>query len=375
MTTTLIQSHPPAGSSARFEFYNPTPKMALDTIKSKVHKTFPFTSPTITNNPPAQTVILEILFSSDNVNSSSASNTHGDEGVEEEDDNEGESDDEDDVSSNSDALSNVDSEDGSDEDDEEDEEGEEDEDEAVDEDSDEEDDDGEHEFDDGEDFANDFDNDLIIDFGNDDNDDEDQLVVFEDSTSPPASRKRSVSPPNPIPFWFTHEEPDQIRTIFKSYALTLDLEKQRKACIRSPAPFIGRIKRTPIKPAESDTDKEFKTLDKVEIYLRELYPLGTMLPLSRVAWVLTSWDDDGIPTNCSELSKSAKKSVQKRAQGALSSTLYCAPVFRTKDEYEFSVSSQEHSLMYTSSSSTNASICRISPFLPEHCRTISFSLD
>ena len=70
---------------------------------------------------------------------------------------------------------------------------------------------------------------------------------------------------------------------------------------------MGRVKRTPIKPAESDTDKDFKTLDKVEIYLRELYPLGTMLPLSRVAWVLTTWDaKDGIPIRSFEIPKNTK---------------------------------------------------------------------
>lgn len=257
MTTTLIQSMPPAGSSAHLKLYNPTTKiMALDTIKTKHHKTFPFTSPTITKNPPSQTVILEILFSSDDVNSAGADNTHGEEGVEEEDDNDGDSDYEDDVNSNSDGMSNVDSGDDSDEDDEEDEEDEDDEEE----DSDEEDDDGEHEFDESEDFVNDFDKDLIIDFGDDENeneDDDDQLVIeFEEPSPPSTPRKKSVSPPttNPIPFWFTHEEPgmpdpllhayhrmyllcyiDQIRMIFESYALTLDLEKQRKACIRSPA--------------------------------------------------------------------------------------------------------------------------------------------
>lgn len=368
----LIQPHQQPAGTACLELFPPS-KMALNSMKTnKNHKIFPFSSPTITahkNPPTGHALILEIIFDADDVNSAGSNQTNGEEEGDEDDDNQGDSDEEDDADSDSDTsshhggpLSDGDSEEDEEEEDEEDDDSEE---------SDEDDDCG-VEFD--EDFVNDFDGDLEIEFGHES--EEDPLVIeFEDVNSPPSSPKEPVPPENTVPFWFMNEEPDQIRTILESYALTLDLETQRKACIRSPSPFIGRVKRTPIKPAESDTDKSFKTLDRVEVYLRELYPLGTKLPLSREAWVLTTWDDDGIPIHSSEMSKSTKKSMQKRAQGAQSSTLYCAPIFRTKDDYQYTVSPQEHSLMYASNSSTNASISRISPFLPEHCRTISFSLD
>lgn len=264
MTTTLIQPLQPAGSSACREYFNPATKvMALDTIKtSKNHKTFPFTSPTITThkNPPTGALILEIIFSSDDV---SPGTIQGEEGDTEEGDNSGDSDGEDDVDgadirthghhSGNDIGSDGDDDD---EDDEEEEDEEDDEDEEGVEESDDEDDDddGEHELDD-EDFGNDFEEDLIIDFGNQNEDD--QLVVeFEDtniSNSPPNSPppQKAASPANPVPFWFTNEEQgkacalymqlvltdvlDQIRMIFESYALTLNLEEQRKACVRSPA--------------------------------------------------------------------------------------------------------------------------------------------
>lgn len=373
MTTMLIQPHQQPAGTACLELYPPA-KMVLNSIKpTNNHKIFPFTSPTITahkNPPTGHALILEIIFDADDVNSTGTNQTHNEEEDNEDDANEGESDDEDDVDSANDSDISSHLGDSSDEDSEVDQE-----DDSEEESDDDKDDDGEVEFDD--DFGNDFDEDLEIEFENEtETEEEDQLVVeFEESNvnSPPPC------PPTPpataVPFWFMNEEPDQIRTIFESYAVALDLEEQRKACIRSPSPFIGRIKRTPIKPADTDTDKSFKTLDKVEVYLRELYPLGTMLPLSRVAWLLTTWDDDGIPIQSSEMPKSTKKSMQKRAHGAQSSTLYCAPIFRTKDDYQYTVSSQEHSLMYASNSSTNASISRISPFLPEHCRTISFSLD
>jgi hypothetical protein len=377
MTTAVIQPLQPAGSSACLEFFNPTTKiMALDTIKtSKNHKSFPFTSPTITahKNQPTGALILEIIF--DDVNSTGTNNQGEEESSEE--NNEGGSDDEgdNDVESNDDSHGHHnDSEEDSDRDNEDDGEDEENAEDAEDSEEDEEYDSGSHELDD-KDFANDFNNDLIIDFGNEN--EEDQLVIeFEDNSPPPTPPQNPVPPANTLPFWFTHEEPEQIRMIFESYGVTLDIEEQRKACVRAPAPFIGSITRTPIKPATSDTDGAFKTLDKVDIYLREMYPLGTMLPVSRVAWVCTTWDaNEGVPTHSFELQKSTKKSMLKRAQGAQSSTLYCTPIFRTKEEYQYSVSPQEHSLMYASNSSTNASITRISPFLPEHCRTISFSLE
>eukprot|EP00026_Physarum_polycephalum_P006269 Phypoly_transcript_06311.p1 GENE.Phypoly_transcript_06311~~Phypoly_transcript_06311.p1 ORF type:complete len:394 (+),score=78.34 Phypoly_transcript_06311:130-1311(+) len=390
MTTTLIQPLQPAGSSAHLNYFNTSSKvMALDTIKPpKNNKPFPFSPPTITkhNSPTTGALILEIIFSPDDV-SPGGNNMQGQEEMEEED-NSGDSDEEDDVG-NHDTRSHIDSSEGdSDEDEEEDDDEEEDEDEE-DEDGAESDEDQEDDGDlDDEDFGNDFDKDLIIDFGTEENEDDQLVIEFEDAaiTSPPHSPPKA-SPEqsaNKVPFWFTHEEPDQIRMIFESYAVTLNLEEQRKACVRAPAPFIGRIRRTPVKPLESETETCFKTLDKVEIFLRELYPLGTMLPLSRVTWVLTTWDlNDGVPIQSQELQKSSKivspltftiESIQRRTHGQ-SSTLYCAPIERTKEEYQYSVSPQDHNLMYASNSSTNACIKTISPFLPEHCRVISFSLD
>lgn len=217
MTTTLIQHPQPAGSSPCLKFLNPKAKiMALDTIKTKNHKPFPFTSPTITpHNPPTGALILEIIFSSDNVSSPGTNQTHKEEEGDEEGDNNGDSDEEDvDNGSNSDSHSHHS---GSDEDEEEDEEDEDDA-EDSDEDSEEEDcdDDGEQQFDD-EDFGNEFDKDLIIDFGSASENEEDQLVIdFEDTNinnSPPSSPKTLVTPVNKIPFWFTHEEPGMTNAV------------------------------------------------------------------------------------------------------------------------------------------------------------------
>jgi hypothetical protein len=202
MTTTLIHPLQPAGSSAHLEYYNSTSKvMALDTIKTtKNPKSFPFTSPTITkhNNPATGALILEIIFSSDDVSSPEARGQEDDM----EDDNSDESEDEDDVNSaNSDTHSHhgEDDRDGDVENDGEDEDVEDDEESGD-----------EEDLEDGdlEDFENDFDKDLIIDFGNEEHE-EDQLVIdFEDSPphSPTPTKASPVPPANTIPFWFTHEE-------------------------------------------------------------------------------------------------------------------------------------------------------------------------
>ena len=297
MTTTLIQPSQPAGSSACH--YNPA-AMALDTIKStKNHKTFPFTTPTITthNKTPTGALILEIIFSDD----TSSPNTTQDKGECNEDDNDSDSDEEDDVdsTSNSDAHSNNnDSDSDGDDVDEQDQE-------HVEDggggggqgDSDDDEEEGHGHEDDEEDFESAFDNDLIIDFGNDN--EEDQLVVEFEETHSNKTSPRSSPPPKPVdlpPFWFSHEESgmftyfppspscvlltsllplfrlfhvsilslslslprfplvypvslfissitfrvlivlvDQLCIIFESYGVTLNLEEQRKACIRSPA--------------------------------------------------------------------------------------------------------------------------------------------
>lgn len=424
MTTTLIPYQP--GSSACLEnlfFNHPAKKMAIDTIKvSEGPSPFPFPQPHNTNNKtPPKTLILEIIFSSDDTNTTNI----GNEEVDEDEDAADADDDVDGHDNDSDDTEDEDEDDDEDVDVEDDASSSQDEDESEEEEEDEDDDDQEEDYDEEHDEGNlnfdhggfDSDDDLIVDFGHDD---EELLVEFEDlsveNKSPPPSIPSKPPTPkaNPIPFWFTNEEPDQIRMIFDSYAITLDIEEQRKACIRSPAPFIGRIIRMPLKPSDNEAENcdinnntnnnnnnnnnnttsttTFKTLDKVEVYVRELYPLGTILPLSRVVWLLTTWDsNEGIPTNSVEVTKGLKKSLQKRALTTQSSTLYCAPIFRTKDDYQYTVSSPSSSsssssfesssssfpapLMYASTSSTNLSISRISPFLPEHCRVISFSFD
>jgi len=145
------------------------------------------------------------------------------------------------------------------------------------------------------------------------------------------------------PFWFSHEEPDQITEIIKSYTETLKLDLERKACVRAPPPFVGRVKRIQV-----DNDL-FTTLDQVSIYLRDVKPLGISLPLRRYVWLLTSWDaEDGIPIRSFEISKdSLLEFWQNRSHGSYS-YLYCRPIYHTKCEWEFEASSSDTPVVYAS---------------------------
>jgi len=145
------------------------------------------------------------------------------------------------------------------------------------------------------------------------------------------------------PFWFSYEDTDQICGILNSYSKTLDLEEERKSCVRAPPPFIGKVKRVQV-----DADL-FTTLDQVSIYLRDVRPLGISLPFSRDEWLLTSWDvAEGVPLRSFRIKdESLIEFWQSRAHGDVS-YLYCRPVYHTKSCWEFEVSSYDLPVVYAS---------------------------
>jgi len=147
-----------------------------------------------------------------------------------------------------------------------------------------------------------------------------------------------------VPFWFSHEEADQINEIMNSYTVTLKLDEEIKSCIRAPPPFVGRVQRIHV-----DNDL-FTTLDQVSIYKRELTPLGITLPAVRDVWLLTSWDvEEGLPLRFFEINKdSLLEFWQTKAIGE-HSYLYCRPVYNTKQGWDFTVSPQDTPITYASS--------------------------
>lgn len=386
-TTMPIPSRLPHHSSGSLclEQYlqHPAATKMVDEINPHVGVQKPFK---LASNVPTHTIIvgIQLIFPATTdikLGQPPSNNDKGKVQVDKEDAEEEEESDDSDLEGDNE---NTDDEDGSTENSEEEDE----EDDEAEDNSDEEEDEEEDEDEEGEEYDNHYSDD---DFGQDTYGDDGDGLVIEFEESPEVEEEEGdgadvgkgkggekggektpapATPRDSVPFWFSHEEPEQLRLIFDSYSTTLELEEQRKQCIRAPAPFIGRIKRTQVE------EEPFTTLDEVEIYLREIYPLGTMLPLSRTDWVLTSWDpEEGVPTKIVKLTKQMRKFWKKRTHGHSSSYLYCSPLFRTKEEYTYNVSPQNHDVMYTSDSATYTSVTQFSPFLPERCREVTFSRD
>jgi hypothetical protein len=103
-----------------------------------------------------------------------------------------------------------------------------------------------------------------------------------------------------LPHWFSNEAPgsstkniayssilglfeltllvdhvDQVRLIISKYSRILHIDRLRESSVRAPKPFIGRIRRTPVKTA----DNTFKTLDQIDIFINDFVPMGQELPL------------------------------------------------------------------------------------------------
>jgi len=99
--------------------------------------------------------------------------------------------------------------------------------------------------------------------------------------------------PTELPFWYTNEDSAHIEAIFKKYLERL--VPQTEYLSRSVQPFIGRIAR---QVSASSTSFVFQTLDEVELCNNQrLVTPNSPLPLIRTIHVVTSWDQDGIPTD------------------------------------------------------------------------------
>jgi len=115
--------------------------------------------------------------------------------------------------------------------------------------------------------------------------DSDEIVFADSDEDQP--KKSFVA----TPFWFGHEDKDQIKCINDSYYHSLKLHEEKKRCIRQPEPFVGRITRRKV-----DNTNAFTTFDLVEICRRSLLPPGSVMPITRTVHMLTTWSfDDGLP--------------------------------------------------------------------------------
>jgi len=206
--------------------------------------------------------------------------------------------------------------------------------------------------------------------GNDDSDDgeDEESNEFDDEEYNGIEDGEEEAPAqadNHIPFWFSHEDEDQVCKIMEYYTRFLDLETERKLCLRAPMPFIGRVRRTRVK------NEMFSTLDEVSVYLRDIKPLGVKLPLVRTVWQVTSWDvAEGIPLHSFEIRTDSLRAFWHQRTFGADSFLYCRPIFHSKD-WQFQVSEQETLITYTCLHSNTPCY---GPYIPSKCLHLTSSL-
>jgi hypothetical protein len=172
------------------------------------------------------------------------------------------------------------------------------------------------------------------------------------------------------PFWFGREKKEHIRLVADIYIDMLNIEtKPPSKRSRRPEFFVGRIKRTRVVPmGNSDWDipmtdflphddndiEPFYTFDEVCVYQRDMVPEGYNMTRVRTIYVLTYWDDDGLPVHMIEIRKKSRRYRKIRCCRRKDTRcwIYCQPVFM-RDEYEYAVSHKSHEVGY----------CCRSPFL------------
>jgi len=144
------------------------------------------------------------------------------------------------------------------------------------------------------------------------------------------------------PFWFSYEEPDHIKAIFKCYSEELQIahpDNNDRTCQDSQF-FVGSVKRTKVR-----NNGDFTTMDEVRVYRQSPKPPGCPLPLDRKYHLLTSWNDDGLPKSVTCLNKQMKAFWSKRALDV--SYLFYLPVQSKNDEGIFIVKTEETTVCYS----------------------------
>jgi len=166
------------------------------------------------------------------------------------------------------------------------------------------------------------------------------------------------------PIWYDNEEPYHLTKIVNEYNRELktfvednNICSRLKDCRRLPN-FIGRIKRIPV---ESDQPlDEFTTLDKIDIFRRDVRPCGSTTTWIKSTFVLTSWDKDGMPDNFVTLSDEISDWKQRAIESIPITFIYCLPVWQSKIEFQYTVEKEKHDVGYANQP------FNYGPFLPKH---------
>ena len=125
-----------------------------------------------------------------------------------------------------------------------------------------------------------------------------------------------------LPFWYQNEAEDHIKLIMKLYTDKLITKREFS---RSSQPFIGCIKRY----ATQACSRVFQTFDQVSIRNNQRMPPHKPMPDIREVYLITKWDNDGLPYEFFELNSDGVSfwSTKFRYSDALPSYLYCLPDF------------------------------------------------
>jgi len=186
----------------------------------------------------------------------------------------------------------------------------------------------------------------------------------QDTDEATSAKKKTRSKYNKLPFWYAAEDSEHIAKIVKEYSreITEKDADDRTSCIRDcrrlPT-FIGRVQRIPVFDKNSLDD--FTTLDKIEIFRRDIRPCGSYTTWIMSRHVVTSWDNDGMPDNFIILSN--KKQIKEWRSKIISkypiSFIYCLPVFQSKTAFQYSVEKEKHEVGYANQPFNYA------PYLPK----------
>jgi len=182
----------------------------------------------------------------------------------------------------------------------------------------------------------------------DDDSDVDCIFQFDEQSKPHKKKSRYVK----LPFWYESEDTEHLRKIVDEYSreinATDEIDKMRISGLidrRRLPTFIGRIRRTPV--FDRDSIDDFTTLDKVDIFRRDIRPCGSCTTLMTVHYFVTSWDEDGMPDNFVVLNKNQvnewkNKTIEKYPV----SYIYCLPVWQSQTAFEYSVEKEKHDVGY-----------------------------
>jgi len=150
-----------------------------------------------------------------------------------------------------------------------------------------------------------------------------------------------------LPFWYLSETPDHAAEIIQQYnhkILKEDSCPFQRDCRRLPH-FIGRIQRSPVKTDK--TGSPFRTLDKIDVYQRDIRQCGSPLTKLSTTYALSTWNKDGIPFIIEVLDSEQispwRRMIDRRYP---ISFIYGLPVWESKIEFKFSVESEEHEVGY-----------------------------